>query len=101
MALPLVLDLVPLMHDQKGSSDLKHIGDEIIRKPVYDLEIISGIYYQILTMDSFIPILVSSSISRRSDMWLPIPILLFICASACCQNKMEGIQKMLGSRNEF
>lgn len=44
-------------------------------------------------MDSFIPILFSSSISRRSDMWLPMPILLFICASACCQDKMQEIEK--------
>lgn len=44
-------------------------------------------------MDSFIPILVSSSISRRSDMWLPMPILRFICASACCQKKNEGFRK--------
>lgn len=49
--------------------------------------------WQVPTMDSFIPILFSSSISRRSDMWLPMPILLFICASACCQDKMQGIQK--------
>lgn len=35
-------------------------------------------------MDSFIPILLSSSIRRLSEMWLPIPILLFICVSACC-----------------
>jgi hypothetical protein len=49
-------------------------------------------------MDSFIPILFSPSISRRSDMWLPMPILRFICASACCRDKMEGIQKTQISR---
>lgn len=36
-----------------------------------------------LTIDSFIPIRVKSSINRLSDMWLPMPILLFICVSAC------------------
>lgn len=42
-----------------------------------------------LTMDSFNPIRFSSSSSRRSDMWLPIPILLFICASACCWDEVN------------
>lgn len=51
----------------------------------------------LLTIDSFIPILVISSISRLSDMWLPIPILLFICVSACCS---WGTQVLVKIRNK-
>lgn len=39
---------------------------------------------EVLTIDSFIPILASSSISFLSDMRIPIPILLFIWVSASC-----------------
>lgn len=39
---------------------------------------------QILTIDSFIPILVRSSINLLSDIWFPMGILLFIWVSACC-----------------
>lgn len=59
--------------------------------------------YLVLTIDSFIPILLRSSISLLSDMWFPIPILLFICVSACCSQckvirqdtKLDGKNKMV------
>lgn len=100
VALSLVLHLVPLMHDQKGSSDLKQSVKDIVRKTSgsYLKTIVSVLRFddRVPTMDSFIPIRFSSSISRRSDMWLPMPILLFICASACCQMKkkmMKAVQE--------
>lgn len=42
----------------------------------------------VLTIESFIPILPRSSISLLSDMWFPIPILLFIWISACCSQQI-------------
>lgn len=52
----------------------------------------------LLTIDSFIPILLISSISRLSDMWLPIPILLFIWVSACCHGEPKRV--LLKSKNK-
>lgn len=48
----------------------------------------------VLTIDSFIPILPRSSISLLSDMWFPIPILLFIWTSACCSEQKTIHQHM-------
>jgi hypothetical protein len=78
------------VHDHKGPSHLKQQQKTMVTNQFHSIYSHLG-DGELLTMDSFMPILLSSSSSRRSEMWLPIPILLFICASACClgQNRRE------------